>query len=141
MAASAGAEPGSPDTAGASLSLEELSAASGLDVGVLEDLADFGLLAGTRVAGIVYFDDEALAVAKIAAGFALFGVEPRHLRLYKNASDREAGFVEQIVLPLVRQRNPEARARAHETVDELALLGQQLRSSLLRSALGNLLDG
>jgi hypothetical protein len=110
-------------------------------VGVLEDLADFGLLAGTRVAGIVYFDEEALAVAKIAAGFAHFGVEPRHLRLYKNAADREAGFVEQIVLPLVRQRNPEARARANETVDELARLGQQLRSSLLRSALGNLLDG
>jgi DNA-binding transcriptional MerR regulator len=141
VAPTTGTEPGSPVPAGASLSLEELSAASGLDVGVLEDLADFGLLAGTRVAGIVYFDEEALAVAKIAAGFAHFGVEPRHLRLYKNAADREAGFVEQIVLPLVRQRNPEARARANETVDELARLGQQLRSSLLRSALGNLLDG
>ncbi len=33
------------------------------------------------------------------------------------------GFVEQIVLPLVRQRNPDARARAHETADELALFG------------------
>ena len=66
------------------------------------------------VAGIEYFDEEALAVATVAAQFARFGVEPRHLRLYKNAADREAGFVEQIVLPLVRQRNPEARARAHE---------------------------
>ncbi len=139
--ASSETAPDSPVPAGTSLSLEELAAASGLDPGVLQDLADFGLLAGTRVAGIVYFDDEGLAVAKIAAGFAQFGVEPRHLRLYKNAADREAGFVEQIVLPLVRQRNPEARARAHETVDELAHLGQQLRSSLLRSALGNLLDG
>lgn len=138
---SAGAESETTVPAGASLSMEELAAASGLEVGVLEDLADFGLLTGTRVAGIVYFDAEGLAVAKLAAGFAQYGVEPRHLRLYKNAADREAGFVEQIVLPLVRQRNPDARARAHETVDELARLGQQLRSSLLRSALGNLLDG
>jgi hypothetical protein len=127
--------------AGASLSLEELSAASGLDPAVLDELVDFGLLAGTTVAGQVYFDGDALAVATVAAGFARFGVEPRHLRLYKNAADREAGFVEQIVLPLVRQRNPEARVRAHETVDELAQLGQQLRASLLRSALGTLLDG
>ena len=135
---------GSPEMtvpAGASLSLEELSAASGLDPAVLDELVDFGLLAGTTVAGQVYFDGDALAVATVAAGFARFGVEPRHLRLYKNAADREAGFVEQIVLPLVRQRNPEARVRAHETVDELAQLGQQLRASLLRSALGTLLDG
>ncbi len=126
--------------AGASMSIQELSEASALDVGVLEQLCDFGLLAGTRVAGQLYFDDEALAVANLAAGFARFGVEPRHLRLYKNAADREAGFVEQIVIPLVRQRNPEARVRARETVDELATLGQQLRASLLRTALGNLLD-
>ena len=59
-------------------------------------------------------------MAQLAAEFARFGIEPRHLRLYKNAADREAGFVEQIVLPLVRQRNPDARARAHETADELA---------------------
>ncbi len=88
-----------------------------------------------------YFDEEALVVATVAARFARFGIEPRHLRLYKNAADREAGFVEQIVLPLVRQRNPEARARAHETAEELTRLGQQLRSSLLRSALRDLLDG
>jgi DNA-binding transcriptional MerR regulator len=129
-----------PEPSGASMSIQELSDASGLTVAVLEELCDFGLLAGTKVAGQLYFDDEGLAVANLASGFAHFGVEPRHLRLYKNAADREAGFVEQIVIPLVRQRNPEARVRAHETVDELARLGQQLRASLLRSALGNLLD-
>ena len=62
------------------------------------------------MAGVEYFDEEALAVATLAAGSPGYGIEPRHLRLYKNAADREAGFVEQIVLPLVRQRNPEARA-------------------------------
>jgi hypothetical protein len=93
------------------------------------------------VAGVEYFDEEALAVANLAARFARFGIEPRHLRLYRNAADREAGFVEQVVLPLVRQRNPEARARAHQQVDELAQLGQQLRGVLLRRELGELLNG
>ena len=42
---------------------------------------------------------------------------------------------------MVRQRNPEARARAAQTADELAGLGQQLRGSLLRTALRDLLNG
>ncbi len=124
-----------------SLSAEELAAASELDVAVVRELQEYGLLVPSMVAGVEYFDEEALAVATVAAHFTRFGIEPRHLRLYKNAAEREAGFVEQVVLPLVRQRNPEARARAHETADELTRLGQQLRGSLLRSALGNLLNG
>jgi hypothetical protein len=90
------------------------------------------------VGGVEYYDDEAVAIATLAAGFARHGVEPRHLRLYKNAADREAAFVEQIVLPLVRQRNPDARARAVATSDELIELGQGLRRALLRNALREL---
>ncbi len=126
---------------GASMSVEELSASCGLDVSVLVELQEYGLLSSSVIAGLEYFDEEALAVAMVAAQFARFGIEPRHLRLYKNAAEREAGFVEQIVLPLVRQRNPEARARAHEMVDELSRLGEQLRGALLRNALRDLLDG
>jgi hypothetical protein len=118
-----------------------LATASGLDVTVLRELQEYGLLVATTVAGVEHFDGEALAVATAAAGFTRYGIEPRHLRLYKNAAEREAGFVEQVVLPLVRQRNPEARTRAHETAEELTQLGQQLRGSLLRSALGDLLNG
>ncbi len=127
------------DDDGASLSVEELSVACGLDVAVLIELQEFGLLVPRAVAGVPYFDEEALAVAVLAARFAQFGIEPRHLRLYKNAADREAGFVEQILLPLVRQRNPAARARAQQTADDLAGLGQQLRATLLRQALSDLL--
>jgi len=126
---------------GTSLSAEELAAASGLDLAVVRELQEYGLVVPSIMAGIEHFDEEALAVATVAAGFTRFGIEPRHLRLYKNAAEREAGFVEQVILPLVRQRNPEARARAHETAEELAQLGQQLRGSLLRTALGNLLNG
>ncbi len=129
------------DLNGASMSLDELSAACGLGTESLLELQEYGLLTATTVAGQHFFDEEALIVANLAARFARFGIEPRHLRLYKNAADREAGFVEQIVIPLVRQRNPDARARANDTADELAGLGQQLRGSLLRTALSSLLNG
>ena len=126
---------------GASLSLDELCAASGLRAEYVGQLQEYGLLRATMVGGGEYFDEEALTVANVAASFAAYGVEARHLRLYKNAADREAGFVEQIVIPMVRQRNPEARTRAALTADELAGLGQQLVGSLLRTALGDLLNG
>ncbi len=126
---------------GASLTADELASAAGLDVTVLRELQEYGLLSASNVGGIECFDEDALTVAQLMGQFARFGIEPRHLRLYKNAADREAGFVEQVVLPLVRQRNPEARARALQTADELARLGQQLRSSLLRTALRSVLNG
>ncbi len=126
---------------GASLSLDELCAASGLSAEYVGQLQEYGLVRASLVGGIEYFDEEALTVANVAAKFAAFGIEARHLRLYKNAADREAGFIEQIVIPMVRQRNPEARARAGRTAGDLAGLGQQLKGSLLRSALRDLLNG
>ena len=136
-----GPEGRSVDLTGASLTLAELAAASGLSEEVLEQLCEYGLLTATPVGGADYFDEDGLAIANLAAGFARYGVEPRHLRLYKNTADREAGFIDQIVLPLVRQRNPEARQRAGRTADELAQLGQGLRGALLRGAIRDLLGG
>lgn len=87
------------------------------------------------VAGVLYYDEEALTVATLVARFARYGVEPRHLRLYRNAVDREVGLIEQIITPLLRQRNPEARQRAIDAAAEMARLGQSLRASLLRREL------
>jgi hypothetical protein len=76
-----------------------------------------------------------LLVARTAAVFLSHGVEARHLRMYKVAADRESGVFEQVVLPLVRQRDPDARRRAADTLDELARLGEGLHAAMLRRAL------
>jgi DNA-binding transcriptional MerR regulator len=120
------------------LSADDLAESSGLPVEVVEELGAYGLLAPTMVAGFATYDDLDATITKLAGQLARFGIEPRHLRLYKNAADREAGFVEQVVLPLLRQRNPDARARAEATAEELVSLGHELRSSLLQRALGGL---
>jgi DNA-binding transcriptional MerR regulator len=120
---------------GVSFTLEELSEASGLTQRELGDLARYGLLAGHSVAGDTFYDGDALIVARTAAGFVRFGIEARHLRMYKVAAEREAGFMEQVVMPLLKQRNPTARQQAAENLGELARLGEQLRSALLRGAL------
>ncbi len=120
---------------GASLSADELCAASGLSLEEVAGLESFGLVESVTVAGIETYDEDALTMANLAAAFGSFGIEPRHLRLYRNAADRELGLIEQVVIPLLRQRNPESRQRAVERADELAALGQSMRATLLRQAL------
>jgi DNA-binding transcriptional MerR regulator len=135
-----GPEPLAPPRSGTSLTLQELAASCGLETGDLKDLERFGLIAGRTVGGTAYYEDDALAAAHVAAGFMKFGVEARHLRMYKTAAEREAGFFEQVVMPMLKQRNPEARRQASETLAELARLGQQLRSAMLRNALRDYLE-
>ena len=120
-----------------SYSREELARASGLSPSDLSQLERHGLLVGTSVGSQLCYDRQALEVARLAAAFAHHGVEPRHLRMYKNSAEREAGFYEQVVLPLVKQRNPSARAQALSTLEELATLGDALRSTLRQQALSN----
>jgi DNA-binding transcriptional MerR regulator len=126
---------------GASLSVDELCAASGLSPDEVAGLKGFGLVESVTVAGIETYDEDALTVANLAVAFRAFGIEPRHLRLYRNAADRELGLIEQVVIPLLRQRNPESRQRAVEGADQLAALGQSMRTTLLRQALRRHLGG
>jgi hypothetical protein len=121
-----------------SLTVEELAAATGISIAHIGDLEKFGLIEHRSLGSTAVYDDEALLVARAAAVFLSHGVEPRHLRMYKVAADRESGVFEQVALPLVHQRSPEARQRAIETVDELARLGEVLHSAMLRRALKNL---
>ena len=120
---------------GLSMTLEELSTACGLSAAELGELERYGLIAGRAVGGTAYFDEESLIVANLAAGFMRFGVEARHLRMYKTAAEREAGFFEQLVMPMLKQRNPKARRQAVDTLVELGKLGQGLRAAMLRMAL------
>jgi DNA-binding transcriptional MerR regulator len=120
---------------GVSLTLEELAVATGLGDDDLADLVRFGLMSGKAVGGTVYYDEEALTVANLAAGFMRYGVEARHLRMYHTSAEREASFFEQVVMPMLKQRNPQARRQALEALRELSQLGQGLRAAMLRQAL------
>ncbi len=125
----------SPSVSGVSLTLAELCAATGLTPDVVASLQGLGILAPMSIAGGTFYDEEALTVGKLVVEFGRYGVEPRHLRMYRNAADREVGLVEQVITPLLRQRNPEARQRAVDAAADLARLGQSMRASLVRSEL------
>ena len=122
---------------GLSMTATELAATSGLTVEAIRDLERFGLLTGRNMGGAVYYDEEALVVANLAAAFQRFGVEARHLRTYKTAAEREASLFEQLVMPMLKQRNPRSKRQAVETLTELSKLGQAMRAAMLRAALRN----
>jgi DNA-binding transcriptional MerR regulator len=126
---------------GVSFTIAELASASGLDMAGVEELESFGLIAGRTVAGVHCYDEEAVVVAKLAAGFAAYGIGARHLRLFKHAADRQTGLFAQVVTPLLRQRNPEARARAIEDLSELAGLGESLMRCFSQATLRELTGG
>jgi DNA-binding transcriptional MerR regulator len=114
------------------LSREELLEAAGLEADELSQIEQFGLLSA-HTGG--YYDGDALIIAKTVAEMSQFGLEPRHLRAFRAAAEREIGLVEQVVSPLVRQRNPEARGRAEEVARELAALSVKLHATLVRAGL------
>lgn len=120
---------------GVSLTREELAGASGLDLDAVERLEEFGLIAPNPHYGDHgLFDDDALTVARIAAAFGTRGIEPRHLRMYRTFAEREAVLFEQVLLPVLRLKNPEARTEARDAIVELATLGRQLRTVYLGQA-------
>jgi DNA-binding transcriptional MerR regulator len=109
----------------------QLLAAAEIDDGQLAELETFGLI---RRAGRMY-DPDALQVACAAAALGRYGVQPRHLRAVRAAVEREMSFIEQVVAPTLRQRNPEARGQAGRTAREIAGLTMRLHGALIEAAL------
>jgi DNA-binding transcriptional MerR regulator len=127
-----------PAPAALRLSEQELLNAAGLRKEQLAELEQFGLI-NAKAGG--YYDDDALAVAKIVSDLARFGLEGRHLRAFRTAAEREVGLFSQVVGPMSRQRGGEARVRAEETVRELAAASVRLHAALVQIGLRDVIGG
>ena len=122
-----------PAAAEVRLSRGELLESSGLTDALLTQLEGYGLISKRGS----HYDGEALLIAGTVAEMSAFGIEPRHLRTFKVAADREVGLVEQVVTPLLRQRDPEGQARADDAIRQLAALSVRLHSSLVKAGLAS----
>jgi DNA-binding transcriptional MerR regulator len=114
---------------------DELRKRAGLDEAELAGLEDFGVLARQE-------DDYGvfeLAIATAAKGFFDHGVEARHLRMYRQAAEREAAVFEQIIAPVTRRKAGDAANHAAQLADRLSALSRVMRDATLRSHLQSLL--
>lgn len=114
------------------LTRDDLMRHTGLDDDGLRGLEQAGLVTVRTGGG---YDADALEAATAAAQLAEYGLEPRHLRSYRAAADREVGLFSQLVSPMTRQQGPAGRAKAADTVRELAALTQRLQAALVRAGL------
>jgi DNA-binding transcriptional MerR regulator len=120
------------------LNSDELCAMAGITRDQLAELVSYGVLAassGGSGGSDGPYDEDAVEIATISKRFLDAGIEPRHLRGWRVAAEREAGLLEQLIQPLLRQRNPEARAQAVAQLDELEQIGGRLRAAMMRAAL------
>lgn len=148
-AAAPASRSGPPTTSGpldfgatsASFTVQELADATGLDIAEIRDLQKHGILEAVTDDPAPLFDEDAFVIAKAASAFMRHGVEPRHLKAWRIAAEREAGILEQLTLPLVRQGSPAARSRSIELASELVNLGGDLRYAMLRRSLRSTLGG
>ena len=115
------------------LSRKELLKTAEVDEALLGALETYGLIKARPGTG--HYDSDDLVIAKTAAELAEFGIEPRHLRAFKTAADREVGLVEQVVQPIRRSRDTGASARADETVFDIAALTVKLHATLVKAGL------
>ena len=127
-----------PETSELRLSRSELMDAAGFGAELLDQVESFGLIAAGSSG---HYDGDALVIAKTVAEMHRFGLDPRHLRPFRTAAERETGLIEQVVMPLLRQRNPEARGRAQEVSRELAALSVRLHAALVKAGLRPSLGG
>jgi DNA-binding transcriptional MerR regulator len=120
---------------GLQMSLEEMSTATGIDRDRIKELETFGLVRSHGPEGARYYDGDDFVILSIVKDFFRYGIEPRHLTMYKHFADRESTFFDQIVAPTLRQRNPDARRTAAQTLAELSSTSRKLKQALLRTNL------
>jgi DNA-binding transcriptional MerR regulator len=116
------------------LSREDLLNRSGIDGELLSALIKAGVI---KAGPAGFFDEHTVVTAQCARALAEYGVEPRHLRAFRSAADRQSDLIAQIAGPVVKAG---ARDRADDLAHEVAALAITLHTSLIKSAVRDVLD-
>jgi hypothetical protein len=107
--------------------------ASGLDKPTFEALSTYGLL---RPDPTGHYGDASLAVARAAGALAAYGIEPRHLRPFRTAADREIGLVQQVVSPIRGRNRATDRTVPRDPTPQILAECIALHTALVKAGLG-----
>ncbi|HCV35350.1 MAG TPA: MerR family transcriptional regulator [Acidimicrobiaceae bacterium] len=127
-----------PTADSVSVTLEELARAAGVSVSVVRQLEAMGLVEGSETGSTMVYDGDALLVARLAGTCIENGLDIRHLRMHLVAAQREAGVLEQILLPRLRSDDPVAVRAVRTKFEVLVEAGGQIRDVMRRRSMGRL---
>lgn len=122
-----------------SFTAREIAEQAGLTVVQVDELTTFGLLSPATIRSQLIYSSADLELAILAREFARFGLEARHLKMYKVSADREASFLEQVIVPILANRSQKSRAKAESALTQLGEVGSQFRTLLLERAIEKIL--
>ncbi|MFD7026304.1 MerR family transcriptional regulator [Promicromonospora sukumoe] len=108
--------------------------AAGVTEEFVQSLTQAGLL---PTSGTTY-GPAAVDIARIAGALAEFGVEPRHLRTFRTAADRQVTLVDQVVAPLRSQQASAGRGKAASMAGEMGELFTRLHTAWVRQGIDDL---
>jgi DNA-binding transcriptional MerR regulator len=120
------------------LDLGELCERAAIDERLARELEEYGLVAPRSEGGEKRYGELDADIAAACGRLAQFGIDPRHLRAFRTAAEREAGLIEALVAPALRSRNPERRRGGLEDLDALGAHAQELAQLLFLRALRRL---
>jgi DNA-binding transcriptional MerR regulator len=100
----------------------------------LDQAKEFGLISANADA----YNADDVAILKSVVALEKYGIEPRHLRPFKIAADRELGLITQVVSTLAHQKDPELAQQAQDVARDIAALSVGLHSSLVRAGLSQM---
>lgn len=124
-------------TAPVRLRREDLLERSGVGEDLITALCKAGVIT-TGPGG--FYDEHSVVIAQCARALAEYGVEPRHLRAFRSAADRQSDLIAQIAGPVGKAGRAGARDRADDLAREVAALAITLHTSLIKSAVRDVLD-
>lgn len=108
------------------LTRAELADSAGCGVATVDSLQEYGLIHPDATG---HFGTADAQIAAAAGALTAFGLEPRHLRAFRAAADREVGLVEQA---LATHNDPGDRQRAAAEIAHACL---QLHAALVKAGL------
>lgn len=115
------------------LQRDELIREAGATPQLLNDAISSSLIVAAELYG-----ENVLAVLRSLVELQRSGIEPRHLRGFRSAAERELGLIESALIPVSRRKDASSRAKASELAREIAGQLEIVRSSLIRTALSRL---
>ncbi len=120
--------------------LTRLPEVLGIPAAFVRDLASFGVVEiesgpqGDEIPG------RDIPITHTCWEMRQFGIEPRHLRVHESFAERQAALFQQILLPTMRHRTPEARQKLVETLNGLLERTDELTRHMLRRSVGRVFE-
>ena len=112
------------------LELSQLCERAGIAPDFARQLEDFGLLTARLDGGRRYYRFSDADIAAACGRLAQYGVDARHLRTFRTTAGRQAAFLEQLVAPSLRSRNPQRHKEGLDDLKALAAVSQELAQLL-----------